>query len=98
MTSKRFTSRRQDPNVLAEDAKRLLRDPVFQRAIVDEEQRIMVAIADGVSDGSPEFEAQERELCRELRTLQRLKARILYQPQNQQLRDAGFRSSSPEQD
>jgi hypothetical protein len=80
--------------VLAEEARQLLQNPVFQRAIMDEERRIVSNIANSPHDGSREYENQEREWCRELRTLNNLKRRIMSQPQNQELREANFASGS----
>ena len=80
--------RRNDPDVKAADAARLLNDPVFQQVIVDEERRIVSNIANGVSDGSAEYEAQEREWCRELRTLTNIKRNIMLRPQAQTLRES----------
>lgn len=90
--------RRRSPEVLAEDAKRLLRDPTFQRAIAEEERRLTFNISNAESDGSEAFEAQEREWCRELRTLCRLKRRIMQPVASQKLRDAGYKSGAPDND
>lgn len=83
-----MTLKRDSPDVLAEQSRRLLNDPAFTRAMDGMEQDIIEIIANSKSDGTAQFEEHERELCRQLRTLRHLRRRIKLSPQNKTLRDA----------
>jgi hypothetical protein len=91
-------SRRQSPEVKADEAERLFNDPAFKRGFDGTEKAIVELIATSKHDGSPEFEACEREMCRTLRTLRSLKRAILITIQGQKLRVADFKPIDPDQD
>lgn len=80
----------------ANDAARILSDPAFKRAVLDTERQLVEKISNGVSDGSPEFEAQEREYCRELRTLKKLVRNLSGTVHRQDLRDSNFAPQTPD--
>lgn len=71
MTLKRHTA-----EVAANDASRLLNDPAFKTAIQRVNDEIAREIRTLDHDGSPEKDAHERELCRELRLLDKLVSKI----------------------
>ena len=61
--------RRQQPDVGAAEARRLLDDPAFDAAVGRVKGGLVDALEAIKHDGSPEMDAYERELCRALRTL-----------------------------
>ena len=82
----------------AMDAERLFNDPAVQDAMSHMEQAIVNLIVETQSDGSPEAEDAEREMCRSLRTLKRL-PRIMFRVlQGEKLRAADFRPHEPGQE
>ncbi len=83
--------RRQAPEVLADEAQRLLDDPAFVRGFDTVRESMVRAITEFKHDGSPEADAYERECCRTLRTLTSLKRAIALGVQGQKLRLADFR-------
>lgn len=93
---------RQKPDKLAADAERLVNDPAFLRAynaVRDELVRRIESFQPSFGEGtSHENDAYERELCRSLRTLSRLRTAIGGAPMLQLLREAGFRPKQPEKD
>lgn len=84
------------PSQEALDAKRLLDDPAFQKAMARMESGIVNLIVATPHDGSPESDAAEREMCRSLRTLKRLPIAMTKMLQGEQLRLADFRPHDPE--
>ncbi len=91
------TLNRHSPEVVAEDTRRVLADPATVRAFAQMEAEIVDQIA-VAPNGTPEMEEMERELCRTLRTLRRLKGGMNVIPQMDDLRAAGFRSQDPDED
>lgn len=87
----RKTSRRESPEVQSEDAKRLLNDPAFERGVERVREGLVAELENFKSSGSPEDEDYEREICRSLRTLKRVRLAIAGSVQGQTLREAGFR-------
>lgn len=85
-----------EPSQLSKEADRLLNDPVFQRAMDVTEEAVLNLICQGRHDGSAEFEAAEREMCRTLRTLRSLRRVLTRTLQGEQLRLADFRSQPPD--
>ena len=90
--------REPEPSQFALDAGRLLDDPAFIRATETTEESIINLIVDGKHDGSPEFEAAEREMCRTLRTLRSLKRVLTKTLQGEKLRLADFKPREPEKE
>ncbi len=88
--------KRQSPEVVADEAKQLLDNPAFQRAFDGLEASIVDLIVKTPSDGSPEHEAAEREMCRSLRNLHALKSKLAKTVQGQQLREVDFRPTGSE--
>ena len=92
----RKQGKRQSPEVKADEARQLLDNPAFQRAFDGLESSIVKLIVETPSDGSPEHEAAEREMCRSLRNLHALKSKLTLTVQNQQLRVADFKPTGSE--
>lgn len=72
----------------AEDAKQLLENPAYKRLIIAAERDLMAEIVNLKHDGSKEADDHERELCRELRTFTRIKAKLLLQSAGARFRAA----------
>ena len=89
-----MTRRRESLDVKAEDVRRLLNDPVFVKAIADEERGLIAKIANHVCDGSDQSERQQLELCRELRTITNIKRRLLTVDSAQILHEASQPSNN----
>lgn len=87
--------RRQSGEVEAEDAKRLLNDPAYQRGFENVRNALISLIENFQHDGSPEADANEREICRSLRTLTRTKRAMALGIQGQVLKAADFRPHAP---
>lgn len=84
-------TRRQDPDVLASEAQRLLDDPAFQRAFDAVREGLIHELEAIKHDGSEETDDYEREVCRTLRTLGSVKRAIALGVQGHKLRLADFR-------
>lgn len=82
---------RQSVELQANEAEQLLNHPAFKRGFDATHDAIIKMICETPSDGSPEFEAAEREMCRSLRTLYSLKMTITKSVQKQKLRLADFK-------
>jgi len=86
-------TKRADSGVKAEQALRLLDDPAFQDAV----EKVRREFTDALSDVNPEEfnmerdAAFERELCRSLRTLNRVVRAVCLAYNGQKLRLAEFR-------
>ena len=89
-------SRRQSPDVKADEAQRLLDDPAFVRGFEAVREGMVNEIINLKHDGQPETDDYERELCRTLRTLNSLKRAISLGVQGHKLRLAEFRPVGPE--
>lgn len=87
-----------DRDERAMKAARLLEDDAFQGAHEMVRETIVGALEDFKSDGSPESEAYERELCRSLRTLKSVRRVLALAVQGTQLRAADFRPQPVEND
>ena len=87
--------RRNSPEVITEDLRRLLPDPATLVGFERMEKALVDELALGQSNGSPEFEAAERETVRTLRTVRRLRMGMQHNTQWGDLREAGFRSTAP---
>lgn len=83
--------RRHDPSVEAEDARRVLADPAVTAAFERMEKACVDALALAQSDGSPEFQQQQDETVRTLRTIRRLRMGMGIKTQLDDLRAAGFK-------
>lgn len=94
----RLQTRRQRPDVLAEEASRLLSDPAFVRAFEAVKEGMVNEIITMKHDGSSHSDDFERECCRTLRTLNSLKRALTLGVQGQRLRLAEYRSHKPEKD
>ena len=89
-------STRESKNVAAEKAQRLLNDPAFEAGVDRVRNGLVTALEELKSDGQPETEAYERELCRALRTLKSVTRAISMTVQGQALRLADFKPQQPE--
>jgi hypothetical protein len=85
-------SRREQPDIKAEEAQRILDDPAFKRGFEAVRNGYIKAIEEGLADGKPEYDMWEREICRSLRTLYAVKRNISLAIQGQTLRLAEFQS------
>lgn len=94
----RKTTRREAPDVKAEEAQRLLDDPAFIRGFDAVRNGVIKEIENLKHDGQPETENYELELCRTLRNLKAIKRSISLGIQGQKLRLAAFKPSGPESD
>ncbi len=83
--------RRNDPDVKANDALRIVSDPAVVREFEQMEREIIEQIV-VAPDGTDESIEMERELCRQLRTMRRLRTGLQLTPQLQTLREAEYRS------
>lgn len=81
---------------IATEAERLFDDPAFQRALEVTEEGIINLIAASQHDGTAEYEAAEREMCRSLRTLRSIRRVISKTMQGQRLRVADFKATPPQ--
>lgn len=86
----RQKSRRQAPDVQADEAQRLLNDPAFIRGFEAVREGIINEIDNLKHDGQEATDNYERELCRTLRTLKSVKRAIAIGVQGQKLRLAEF--------
>ena len=82
---RRGGSKRESMEVKADEAKRLLDDPAFQRAYDAVREGLVNALAELRHDGQPETDAFERELCRSLRTLSSMRRAIALAVQKHKL-------------
>lgn len=87
-----------DPVGQAAEADRLLNDPAFARAFDSVENALVKTLKEFQHDGSPETDANERELCRSLRTLYRVKRAVSLTVQGQKLRAVDFTSQTQTED
>ena len=94
----RGESKRQAVETIAADADRLLNDPAFIQGFNGLREDTVKLLEATAHDGSPEFDAAEREMCRTLRTLSSLRRRIGACVQNQTLRIADFKPIDPEKE
>ena len=92
----RKDSKRESSEVVANDAKRLLDDPAYQRAVDLVREGLVRELEQLKHDGSPEMEDFEREVCRSLRSLKSTRLAITACVQGQTLREAGFRPIPPQ--
>ena len=94
----RKSSRREAPDVKAEEAQRLLDDPAFVRGFDAVRNGVIKEIENLKHDGQPETVNYELELCRTLRTLTGIRRAIALGIQGQALRLAAFKPRQPESD
>ena len=87
--------RRNDPDVKANDALRVVSDPAVVREFEQMEREIIEQIV-VAPDGTSESIEMERELCRQLRTMRRLRTGLQLTPQLNDLREAEYQSKHPE--
>jgi len=90
-------SRRESPDVQAEDAQRLLDDPAFKRGFSAVHEGLINEISNLKHDGQPATDDYERELCRTLRTLSSVRRAIALGVQGQKLRLAEYHASAPDE-
>ena len=86
------TSKRQSPDVQADEAQRLLNDPAFERGFEAVREGVINELVNLKHDGQEATDNYERELCRTLRTLQSVKRAIAIGVQGQTLRLAEFQA------
>ena len=84
----------EQPADVANDADRLLNDPAFQKAFDSVESQLVKFLKEYQHDGSPETDANEREICRSLRTLYRVRRAVTMTVQGQKLRAVDFSPTS----
>lgn len=94
----RTDSKRESPEAVADEAQRLLDDPAFKRGIELVREGLVRELETSKSDGSPEQEDFEREICRSLRSLRGVRHAIAACVQGQTLREAGFKPVSQEKE
>jgi hypothetical protein len=94
----RKTSKRESPEVVADQAQRLIDDPAFKRGVEICREALVRELESIKHDGSPEMEDFEREVCRSLRNLKSLRHAITACVQGQTLREAGFKPAAPKED
>jgi hypothetical protein len=82
---------RENPEVVQQDADRLLNDPAFIRGAEAMREGLVAQLENMKSDGSPESEQYEREICRALRMRKGLIKAIAAGGQLSELKLAGFR-------
>jgi hypothetical protein len=85
-------TRREAPDVQADEAQRLLNDPAFIRGFDAVKEGMINEIVNLKHDGQPATDDYERELCRTLRTLNSVRRAIAIGVQGQKLRLAEFQS------
>lgn len=95
---RRGASKRQSPDVQADEAKRLLDDPAFIRGFEAVHEGLINEISNLKHDGQEATDDYERELCRTLRTLNSVKRAIALGVQGQKLRLADFRPQASTQE
>ena len=83
--------RREQTDVKAAEAQRLLDDPAFVRAREVVREGLLTELEAIKHDGQSETDAYEREICRALRTLRSVTRAIQMTVQGQKLRLADFR-------
>ncbi len=88
--------KRTDPGEIATQTERLLEDPAFVRAFDMVHGGLVDTLANLQHDGSTETDDYEREVCRSLRTLKRVKRCMTKAIQGQKLREADFKPRKPE--
>ena len=84
------SSVRASTEVQAADAERLLNDPAFQRAFGTVRDSCVDLLEQLQHDGSESMDEYEREICRTLRTMTRIKRVLSISVQGQRLRLADF--------
>ncbi len=87
--------RREEPDVQANEAQRLLDDPAFKRAFSVVKDAMVREIINFKHDGSDQADDYERECCRTLRTLNSLRRALALGVQGQELRLKDFQSQIP---
>lgn len=92
----RKTSQREAPDVVADEAQRLLDDPAFVRGFDAVRNGVIKEIENLKHDGQQATTDYELELCRTLRTLTGIRRAIALGIQGQKLRLAAFRPVAPE--
>lgn len=90
------SAKRQSPEVQTDEARRLLDDPAFQRGFNNVREGCVSLLENLQHDGSEATDAYEREICRTLRTMSRLKRTISLGIQGQELRLADFKPRKKE--
>jgi hypothetical protein len=90
------SSARASKEVQTAEADRLLNDPAFQRGFDNVRDGCVALLENLQHDGSEGTDEYEREICRTLRTLSRLKRTIALGVQGQKLRLADFRPHKDE--
>lgn len=86
----------QSSDLNAAEAERLMNDPALKRGFQAVQDGLVNQLLNAKSDGSEEYDAWEREICRSLRTLTGVKRALSISIQGKQLREAGFQSQDPE--
>ena len=81
-----FLGGRNDPKLLAEDARQIINNPVAQKVLDDLEKHIVETISQP-HNGSDAAVAYEQELCRELRTIKNLRRGLSMLPQTQDFKE-----------
>lgn len=84
-------SRRDDADIIANDAHRLLDDPAFKRGFNLVRDGLIRELENMQHDGSEAMDDYEREVCRSLRNLMSVRRAIGACIQGQTLREAGFK-------
>lgn len=90
--------RREQTDVKAAEAQRLLDDPAFVRAREVVREGLLTELEAIKHDGQSETDAYEREICRALRTLKSVTRAIQMTVQGQKLRLADFRPQAAEEE
>ena len=89
-------SKREAPDVIANEAERLLTDPAYVRGYTNVREGIVYQLENMKHGGGKEDDDYCLELCRVLRTLKSTKRAMSVGVQTQSLREHNFRAQVPE--
>ncbi len=92
------SSRREAPDVVTEDAQRLLNDPAFTRACEAMREGLVAQLETLKHDGSDGHRDYELEICRNLRVLRNMRHAIAAGGQISALQLAGFKPVAQNED
>lgn len=92
------STRREDTEVVSEEARRILDDPAFQRGFNVVKDGLIKELMEMQHDGSAAMSDYQDEVCRALRTLHSVRRGIGMGIQREKLRLFDFTAKEPEED